>query len=365
MSAAKIGLVINPIAGMGGRVGLKGTDGLAEEARRRGAKPVATHRTAEMLKHLDGDIFFLTASGDMGENALKETKFPYEISYYAEGETAAEDTKKAVESFIKEGAELVVFCGGDGTARDVFSVTGDRVPILGVPAGVKMHSSVFAVNPEAAARIIREFAENRAEMGEGEVMDIDEEEYREGRLAARLYGIARVPSIPNGLQGTKESYGSGGAEQEKEEIAHYIAEMMNENRDTTFVLGAGTTLAAIGRALGVEKTLLGVDIWRNGVLVAKDTSEREILDNLTEESRIVITVIGNQGFLFGRGNQQISPEVIRRVGIKNIIIVATPTKLKSTPVLRVDTGDPELDEEMRGYARVITGYGRARMVKIE
>ncbi len=362
----RIGLVINPIAGMGGRVGLKGTDGLAEEAVKRGAVPVSQERMKEALAHLQTeDVLFLTASGKMGESVLKETGFPHEVVYPAGSKTSAEDTERAVAEFMNRGAELIVFCGGDGTARDVFSVTGDSIPILGVPAGVKMHSSVFAVNPGSAARIIGAFVRGESKIIEGEVMDIDENEYRGGRLSARLYGIARVPDVGDGLQGMKESYGSGTAEQEKEEIAHYMAELIEDDRGTTFILGAGTTVAAIARALGTEKTLLGVDIWRNGRIIAGDATEQDILNNLTEKNRIVITVIGHQGFIFGRGNQQISPEVIRRVGKENISVVATPTKLKSTPVLRVDTGDEELDSELRGYIRVITGYGRERVVKVE
>lgn len=367
MEFMKIGLLINPIAGMGGRVGLKGTDGLAEEAIKRGAEPQAMNRMIETLTSLkERDALFLTVDGEMGEKAFEATKLERMIIYRTDRKrTTSEDTKEAVKRMIKKGAELIVFCGGDGTARDVFSITKDKVPILGIPAGVKMHSSVFAVNPEAAARIIDAFIKREAEVTEGEIMDIDEAEYRQGRLSARLFGVVRVPHVTGGIQGTKESYGSGKAEQEKEEIALYLAEIMSEEQSTTFVLGAGTTVAAVGKALGIEKTLLGVDIWRSGRVLAKDAAEREILENLTGENRIIVTVIGRQGFVFGRGNQQISPEVIRRVGKENIMIVATPTKLKSTPVLRVDTGDSELDNELRGYVRVITGYGRERMMKVE
>ena len=363
----KIGLLINPIAGMGGRVGLKGTDGLAEEAVKRGAKPQALNRTAETLNSLkERDALFLTAGGDMGERAFEATELERTVVYRPDGKrTTSGDTKEAVKRMMEEGAGLIVFCGGDGTARDVFSITEDKVPVLGIPAGVKMHSSVFAVNPDAAAVIIDAFVRGEAELTEGEIMDIDEAEYRNGRLSARLFGIVRVPVVSGGIQGTKESYGSGAAQNEKEEIAQYLAEIMSEETETTFILGAGTTIAAVGKALGIEKTLLGVDIWRSGRILVKDAAERDILYNLTEKNRIVVTVIGHQGFVFGRGNQQISPEVIRRVGKENITIAATPTKLRATPLLRVDTGDPELDNELRGYVRVVTGYGRERMMKVE
>lgn len=361
----KIGLVINPIAGMGGRVGLKGTDGMLEEAIRRGAEPQALRRTMETLKSMKERALFLTAGREMGEEAFEGIGQGYRVVYTPEGEkTDAEDTREAVRKMMDAGAELIVFCGGDGTARDVFTAVGNTIPILGIPAGVKMHSSVFAVDPKAAATIIDEFITGTG-ITEGEVMDIDEEEYRRGRLSARLYGIASIPDVSGEIQGGKESYSSGNAQNEKEEIGEYMAEIIKEEGDITFILGAGTTLAAIGRALGIDKTLLGVDIWRNGEVILRDAAEQDILNNLTEKNRIVITPIGNQGFIFGRGNQQMSPEVIRRVGKGNITVVATPTKLRATPVLRVDTGDLELDAELRGYIRVITGYARERMMKVE
>jgi len=361
----KIGLVINPIAGMGGRVGLKGTDGMLEEAIRRGAERQALRRTIETLKSMKERTLFLTAGGEMGEEAFEGTGQECRVVYRAKGEkTDAEDTREAVRRMMDAGVGLIVFCGGDGTARDVFSAVGNSVPILGIPAGVKMHSSVFALDPRAAAAIIDEFISKGTGITEGEVMDIDEEEYRRGRLSARLYGIALVPEVSGEIQGGKESYSSGDAKNEKEEIGEYIAEIIREEEDVTFILGAGTTLAAVGKALGIDKTLLGVDIWRNGRLILSDAAEQDILNNLTEKNRIVITPIGHQGFIFGRGNQQMSPEVIKRVGKENIIVVATPTKLRATPVLRVDTGDPDLDDEFRGYIRVVTGYARERIMKV-
>jgi len=358
----RIGFLINPTAGMGGAVGLKGTDGLYQEALRRGAEPVAPGRAERALRGVSVDAEFLTCSGDMGEAVLSGLGLNFRVVYRYTGTSTREDTVKAARRFIEEGAELVVFCGGDGTARDVYSAVDGEVPMVGIPAGVKMHSSVFGVNPEGAWKLVEGYLLEGYPLKDAEVMDIDEEAYRKGRLQVRLYGYAKTPYQRMLLQSTKAVYQVPGEDEAKEEIARYVLELMDGG---TYILGAGSTLKAIGDALGIDKTLLGVDVVRNGQLVVKDASERDLLGIVDGGTKIVVTPIGSQGFVFGRGNQQISSRVIREAGKANIIIVATPNKLADTPVLRVDTGDPEVDRMLEGYVKVISGYHRMTVRKIE
>ncbi len=353
-----IGFVVNPIAGMGGRVALKGTDAVVEEALRRGATPVSPDRAREFIRALRCDPEFLTAGGPMGADYLKERK--HRVVYTPSARTTAEDTKMAVREFLKGGVALVVFVGGDGTARDVVGVVGKEVPVLGVPSGVKMFSSVFALTPSAAARVLCAFVRGETSLSERDVLDIDENAYRAGRLAVRLYGHALVPVMDGMVQGSK----SPSAPADDEGYAEFLAE--NIESDVLYLLGPGSTVQKVARALGVEKTPLGVDAYFNGRIVARDLDERGILSLLNEHKRakIVITPIGGQGFLLGRGNQQFSPRVLRRVGRDNIVVVSPESKLRGLKALYVDTGDPEVDDMLRGYTRVLCGYGRYKLMRV-
>jgi predicted polyphosphate/ATP-dependent NAD kinase len=238
------------------------------------------------------------------------------------------------------------------------------VPVVGIPAGVKMHSAVFAVDPSAAAGIIMKFLWGELPLREAEVMDIDEEAYRQGRLSAKLYGYLLTPYEPNLVQGVKEASWMDIERDQQAAIAKYIVEEMKP--DVVYILGPGTTTKAVSEELGIQdSTLLGVDLVHNYKLLARDVNERQILRAIEGKSAVIIvSPIGGQGFIFGRGNQQISPEVIRRVGKNNIWVLATPQKLMLTPTFRVDTGDAELDRELRGYIRTITGYRESRMVRV-
>jgi predicted polyphosphate/ATP-dependent NAD kinase len=368
----RIGFVVNPIAGMGGAVGLKGTDGLVEEAVSRGAHPRAPRRAEEAARLLAGlPIHFLTCGGPMGEESLARAGITgYEVvSKPPEGRTGARDTIDACRTFSERGVDLILFCGGDGTARDIFSVIGDRIPILGIPAGVKMYSSVFAITPEAAATIIRDGLKQGGEfhVRDAEVVDVDEEAYRRGELATSLFGIARSPYRPGLSQMTKQVYEDSDEERSKTEIACFIREVMEGTPDILYILGPGGTTAAIAREMGVRKTLLGFDAVKAGKLVASDLDERGICTLLGRNSRarLVVSIIGAQGAILGRGTQQVTPRVIRAIGKENIIIVATPHKLMQTPYLFLDTGDGALDSEFGDSVQVISGYRVARRVRIE
>ncbi len=354
----RIGFLINPIAGMGGAVGLKGTDGLAKEARARGARPRAADRARACLRLLSRDaknLHFFTASGEMGEWALGECELHYEVVYEAPQESGSKDTKAACQAFLESGADLILFCGGDGTARDVASET-DQVPILGIPAGVKMHSGVFAVSPEAAAELTLGFVRGELKARDTEIVDVDEELYRSGVLQTRLYSIAKTPYQPVLVQDRKRVYSSSSEEEFKDQIAIFACEFMRDG--SAYIMGAGTTTGRIAEHLGVEKTLLGVDVVQNGKLILKDAAEKDLLDllDMVKSAKIIVSPIGAQGFILGRGSQQISAAVLERVGPENLIIVSTPHKLAELSRLLVDTGDPDLDRSLGGKRLIVTGY---------
>jgi predicted polyphosphate/ATP-dependent NAD kinase len=361
----RVGFLINPVAGMGGAVGLKGTDGNVEEARRLGASPQAGNRAHIPLVLLanKAGISFLTCSGRMGEEALvKAGVQDFQVVYHCHGESSAKDTRNAAEAFKSAGVDLVLFCGGDGTARNIFDTVGRDLPILGIPAGVKMYSAVFAIDPATAAELVTGYGAQS--LRDSEIMDVDEEAYRAGELKTSLYGIARTPVLPGKVQLSKHVYEEGDEGRAKGEIARFIHEIMIP--DVLYVLGAGTTTEAISRDIGVNKTLLGVDAIKNGILVALDLNEKTLWNLLLPgvEAKIIMSPIGAQGFILGRGNQQVSARIVRRVGLENIIVVATPHKLRETPVMYVDSGEPELDAEFGDTILVISGYRMAQRKRI-
>ena len=376
-SARRIGFLVNPIAGMGGRVGLKGTDGVVERALTLGAKPTAHLKAGEtlgelrrLLEHSPGDIVidWLTCAGDMGANCLKAAGFAaFEVVYEAGRQTTGEDTTVAVRRFVERGADLILFCGGDGTARDVCSVTGCDTPILGIPSGVKMFSGVFGTNTVRTAEILFGYLEGKLATARVDVLDLDEERYRRGEWAVRLYYSALTPYEPTHTQLAKMLITEASDAEVKQEIADYLREEIEARPETLFLLGPGSTIQSVGHALKLEKSLLGVDAVAGGRLVGTDLNERQLLDLFEDypHRRLILSPIGAQGFVLGRGNLQLSPEVVNRIGIKNLIIVATPAKLARTPVLRFDTGDATLDAKLVAahYLPVVTGYRLRRLVK--
>ena len=350
----RIGLVVNPIAGMGGRVGLKGTDNKVEEARRRGAEPRSPARAREALEHLheQGTVELHTYGGAMGEEAAVAAGFSPTVVGRPDGEeTTAADTREAVRRLA--GVDLLLFVGGDGTAVDVAEALESAdadVPVLGVPGGVKVYSSVFAVTPRAAGRIAAGF--DRTERRE--VNDIDEDAYRGGDVTTELKTVVEVP-VGEEVQSSKQ-IGGGTVEA----LAAAVAADARA-ADATYVLGPGSTIDAVKTELGFDGSPLGVDVWRNGEVVVADAAAAEILDVLGDDSRIVVSPIGGQGFVFGRGNDQISPPVVRRSDVE---VVASKQKLDDIGVLRVDTGDPDLDERLRGWQRVRVGKFERRLLKV-
>ena len=369
-SKKKVGFIVNPIAGMGGAVGLKGTDGkeILEKAVTLGATPVAPARAETFLSELktsEEDMCLIVGAGSMGEYEAQTHNFDYKVFGEHKKDTCPEDTVEIAKRIAEEGVDLLIFCGGDGTARDVLNAVDACLPVLGVPTGVKMHSAVFAVDPKAAARIALRFLRKQLPLWEAEVMDIDEEAFRQGRVSARLHGYLLSPYEPSLIQGAKMASPMPESElRNQAAIAVYVTESMKG--DVVYVVSAGTTTRTIGDLLDAKKTLLGVDLFCNKKLVAKDVNEKQILEAINgKKAKIVVTPIGGQGFIFGRGNQQISPEVIRKVGRDNIVVIATENKMKNLKRLKVDTGDTELDASFRGTIKVVTDYKVEQKVLIE
>jgi len=367
----KLGLIVNPIAGLGGRVGLKGSDGVAIQRRafELGAVPESHRRVAlalQQIKPIQDKLALIAAPGEMGQDAAESCGIEFTVvGSIKPGQTTAADTMDAAKAMRQLGVDLLLFAGGDGTARDIADVIGDNLLVLGIPTGVKMHSAVFAVSPESAGELALATLQGRIRcMGEAEVMDIDEDALRQGLVAPKLYGYLTIPYEQRLVQGIKAPSVAGdqvAAEAIAVDVIHRIED------GALCIVGPGTTTRAILSRLKLEKTLVGVDVVSKSRLLARDVNERQLLDLLREhEAKIIVTPIGGQGYLFGRGNQQISPRVIKRVGRDNIIVVATPDKLDAfggRPLL-VDTGDAETDRMLSGYVRVVCGRGDYRMVRV-
>jgi predicted polyphosphate/ATP-dependent NAD kinase len=357
----RLGLIINPVAGIGGAVALKGSDGVVAEALARGAVPRAQERTRQALLPLcevTAPFELLTVAGDMGEQVVRELGLPHRIVYQPAGEhTSAADTRHAAERMRDAGVDLLLFAGGDGTARDICAAVGESCHVLGIPAGCKIHSGVYGVTPAASGRVAaRMIAGELLSLIDAEVRDIDEEAFRAGKVRARHYGQLLVPGDLRYVQAVKQ----GGRESEELVLADLAAGVVEQMEpDTLYLMGSGSTVAACMAELGLENTLLGVDLVENGRLIGQDLSAAEILTRIRgRRCRLIITLIGGQGHLFGRGNQQLSPEVIRCVGLENIQVLATKSKLASLqgrPLL-VDTDEPELNRALSGYLRITTGY---------
>ncbi len=359
-----IGLIINPVAGLGGRVALKGSDGVetVEQALALGAIPRAEMRTEvalEKLLPLKEQIQFLIWRDDMGGALLKRMGFASQLLGSADHEhTSPEDTEAAAAAMEKAGVDLILFAGGDGTARNICNSVGDAQPVLGIPAGVKIHSGVYAVTPSAAGEVVAMLIRGElVGLREQDVRDIDESAFREGRVRAKHYGDLLVPEEGRFVQQVKQA----GREVEAlvvQDIADYFRDEIMED-DVLYLVGPGSTTQGVMDVLGLENTLLGVDLICNETLIASDMTEQDILAHIKDKPvKLLVTAIGGQGHLFGRGNQQLSPDVIRMIGRDNILVLATKTKIRELdgrPLL-LDTGDTELDKALCGTMTVLTGY---------
>ncbi len=363
----KIGLIINPIAGLGGTVGLKGTDNIYEEAIALGAKPKAIDKTMKVLKKIDInkiDVFY-TASGEMGEELLKKINVNYECTYQYKNKSSRYDTTECAKSFLEKDIDLLIFVGGDGTARDIYNAVGEDIAVIGIPAGVKMQSSVFAKNVLKASNLINEFLNNKIYLRKREVIDLDEEMYRKGEIQSKLYGYLSVPYNKQLLQ-NKKSRTLANEVNNQIQIAHDVCDNMDEK--VLYIIGPGSTTKAIMDVLNLKNTLIGVDLISNKRIVKNDVTKNEIINTISNYNKviIIITPIGGQGYIFGRGNQQISSTIIMKVGKENIFIVATKSKIAGleNQMLLIDTGCEKTDKYIKGYYKVITGYNEKSIIKV-
>lgn len=361
----KLGLLINPYSGIGGALALKGSDGsdIRQQALASGAEKLSGKKMTvalQALLPLKDQLSIFTASGEMGEDVVSELAFKYDVAYeHPASQTESADTQAAALALMAQKVDLILFAGGDGTARNICEVVENRCPVVGVPAGCKIHSGVYAITPKAAGKVVAQVVKGElVSLMAGEVKDIDETEFRAGRVLAKHYGEMLVPEELSYIQAVK----MGGKESDElvlSDIAAHVIELMSDEPDTLFVMGSGSTVDSIMQEMELKNTLLGVDLVSDQKLVASDLSAASLLQHCANKpTKIVLTLIGGQGHVLGRGNQQLSPELVNLVGKQNILVVATKSKLQSLhgrPLVS-DSGDAALDDMLGGPIPVITGF---------
>ena len=374
----RIGIVVNPDAGLGGRLGFKGSDGRAKEAREAGAVDRAGPRMqqcisnfkellASSLNRIGVSPTIVAWSGRMGGDWLDG--FEYEQRKESPTEPTAQDTSHLVQDLLESEVDVILYAGGDGTTRDIVNaLDGNETPLIGVPGGVKMHSGCFATTPKASAEVLLAFLQGDLMVAITEVMDLDEETYQKGEWKVRMYGEAWAPSSPRFMQGAKEQVERASESDTIEGLANHIGNLIDDEPELMVIWGSGGTLRRMGEHLNVELTLLGIDIQHKGT-IHSDLNEQQLLHHLVgyEGPRILLlSPMGGQGFLIGRGNLQLSPDVLRAIGFESILGVATPSKLLGLSSVRIDTGDPSLDEEyqQRRFIKLLQGYRTTRVIRI-
>ena len=374
----RVGILVNPDAGLGGKLGFKGSDGRAKEARAAGAEDRAGPRMSQCLSKLEQLLKsglnrtninpeFLTWQGRMGGDWL--AGFDFTNLGSSPIESSAGDTSNLVNDLISNQVDVILYAGGDGTTRDIVNaMKGNETPLIGVPGGVKMHSGCFATTPNAAAEVLLSFLQGDLLSSITEVMDLDEEVYLKGEWKVRMYGEAWTPSSPRFMQGSKQQVERASEDEIIEGLANHISDLIKENDKLMIIWGSGGTITRIGRHLGLELTLLGIDIYYNGEIFS-DLNEQQLLEKIEPyggEKLLLLSPMGGQGFLIGRGNLQLSPNVLRAIGHESILGIATPSKLIGLNFLRIDTGDPELDltfQEKR-FIKLLQGYRTTRVIRV-
>jgi len=375
----RLGLLVNPDAGLGGRLGLKGSDGQAEIARSRGAQDRSGPRMRAMLNHLveiskdnlDGIQWYLS-EGRMGTDWVPSGLSSVEIIHSSSSSTDADDTSRLVRSMVESEIDLLIYAGGDGTTRDVVAALSEygmpELPIIGVPTGVKMHSGCFASSPKAAAEVLSAWLRGDLLLSSTEVLDLDEDLYREGKWVVRLYAEAITPASPRWMQGSKMRVEASGEEEVIQGLAEHVRETL-VREGMMIIWGSGGTLRTIGEILGFELNTLGIDITMGDKIVASDLNEKEILSALESHQgdvTLLLSPMGGQGFLIGRGNLQLSPDVLRVIGVERVLGIVTPAKMLTLRRLRIETGDQEMDEKFseKKYLKVLQGYRTTRILRV-
>ena len=390
----RLGIVVNPDAGLGGKLGFKGSDGRAEEARAAGAEDRAGPRMNQCLSHLVDlaasslnrsgvELELMVWDGRMGGTWVPD--WPSACPMHVEAldstpsATTPDDTTRLVGQLLDAGVEAILYAGGDGTTRDIVNALesageeAQKTAIIGVPGGVKMHSGCFATTPKAAAEVVLSFALGDLRTAITEVMDLDETVYAKGEWKVRMYGEAWTPSSPRFMQGAKEQVERVSEEDTIEGLAHHVSTLIDDDSDLMVVWGSGGTLRRMGEHLGLELTLLGIDVQQGGT-VHHDLNEQQLLRLIGAHTTdagprpilLLLSPMGGQGFLIGRGNLQLSPDVLRLIGHGNILGVATPSKLIGLDAVRIDTGDENLDAEFQSkrFIKILQGFRTTRLIRV-
>ena len=368
--ARRVGLIVNPDAGLGGRLGFKGSDGRAAEARAAGAEDRSGPRMRQALERCGNrleDVEIVTCSGRMGSDWVP---VEHTVAYDTPATTSADTTRDAVAILCEAGIELLLYAGGDGTTRDIIeALPNSELPVIGVPGGVKMHSGCFAASPNAAAEVLIAWLEGDLLLARTEVMDLDEDVYRQGSWSVRMYGEAMMPASPRWMQGAKMRVQATEEDEVLEALGQHIGEVFVADSQRLIIWGSGGTLRTIAEGIGFAPTLLGIDATLGEEQVGTDLNEEALLQLINEhdgECTLLVSPMGGQGFLLGRGNLQLSPDVLRAIGIDAVLGVVTPAKMLTVAHLRIDTGDHELDLQFQAkkYLKVLQGYRTTRLLRV-
>ena len=374
----RVGIIVNPDAGLGGRLGFKGSDGRAKEAREAGAQDRAGPRMRQCIDKLSQLLKtglnrtniqpeFFTWSGRMGGEWFEDV--PFTSLGKSPDNTTAGHTSTLVQNILAANVDVILYAGGDGTTRDIVNaMNGNKTPVIGVPAGVKMHSGCFATTPNAAAEVLLSFLQGDLLSSITEVMDLDEEIYLQGEWKVRMYGEAWTPASPRFMQGSKQQVERSSEEELIEGLANHIGDIIEEDKDIMIIWGSGGTIQRMGGHLGLSLTLLGIDILHDGETF-NDLNEQGLLQKISlhqGKKLLLLSPMGGQGFLIGRGNLQLSPQVLRAIGKESILGVATPSKLIGLSHIRIDTGDVELDDEFQAkkFIKLLQGYRTTRVIRV-
>ncbi len=352
----RVGLLINPIAGIGGEAGLKGSDHDWKLALEQGFKPHAHERARRFVDGLGTHVELVCPPGVLGLDLLPRL----EGTGKSLGETTPEDTRAGAMALRDSGVDLLVFVGGDGTASDVAAAIGDTLPCLGVPGGVKITSPVFAHDPEEAAWLVSEL-ESGFETIARDVTDLDEEAYRAGRVEVVLKGSLRVPMSPMIQGGKVPTTGDTPLEPLVEQV------LRDWDPEAIHLIGAGSVCKALKSQFWGTPTLLGVDAVKGDRIVETDLNGpalEALVSSHPGPVHIWLSLIGGQGMLLGRGTQILTPVVLRAVGWNNLHVLAPPEKLLGLRGVHVDSGDPTWDSEAPPYIRIISGYNETRLVRV-
>jgi len=388
----RLGLVVNPDAGLGGKLGFKGSDGRAEEARAAGAQDRAGPRMERCLAHLATlvasslnrtatTLTLVGWEGRMGSVwAPESSSFSHAWSGVTPASTTPGDTERLVQELVDQKVDAILYAGGDGTTRDIVNALEScgseamKTALIGVPGGVKMHSGCFATTPKAAAEVVLAYAIGDLRTAITEVMDLDEDVYLQGEWKVRMYGEAWTPASPRFMQGAKEQVERVSEDDTIEGLAKHVAALLEDEPDLMVVWGSGGTLRRMGEHLDLELTLLGIDV-QHGATLHTDLNEATLLEIIRSHTDhagnprpllLLLSPMGGQGFLIGRGNLQLSPSVLRCIGQANILGVATPSKLIGLDAVRIDTGDENLDEafQTKRFVKILQGFRTTRLLRV-